>query len=120
MPCASPASAGLSLRLSETKGSTAAKAYQSAARNISQRMASASMPFCHRAIRRRSLSEMVVQVVVSMVIIGSRGLRVGGIGAASGRRRQEIHLVLGGMSHHLLRIGEIWMRSNSSFSDRVG
>jgi hypothetical protein len=50
---------------------------------------------------------MDVQVVVSMVIIGSRGLRVDGIGVASGGRRQEVDLVFGGTSHDLLRIGEI-------------
>ena len=114
MPCARPASAGLSLSVSDTNGSTAANAYQSAARKISHRMASVSIPFCQLAILCRSVSAILVQVMV-----GPRGLekRQERCQAGGGRKLTSCSAAMRTTS---AGSGRLWMRSNSSFSDRVG
>src|SRR5579871_3120380 len=105
MPWARPASAGLSCSVSETNGSTAANAYQSAARKISHRMASTSIHFCQVEMRCRSVSETVVQVVM-MVLVGLElNDRVWQSG--SGRRWQEIDFMLGRNAHDFLRVGQV-------------
>src|ERR1700759_868666 len=103
MPWARPASAGLSLSVSDTNGSTAANAYQSAARKISHRMASASIHFCQLAILRRSVSAMLVQVMIDPRF--GKCLREGKF--VSGRRRQEIDFVFGSDANHLCRVRKV-------------
>src|SRR5690349_11488911 len=122
MPCASPDCAGSSRSVSEMKGMTAAKAYQSAARKISQVSASAKMPACQRLTRDLSVSESVSQFILrSPVPDGCSTMRLCGApllvacplrpetggSRTSERRRQEIDFVLCGDAHHLGRVADI-------------
>src|ERR1700691_514721 len=123
MPWAKPACHGSRWMLSETKVSTAAKPYQSAARKISAITASARMPHCQWVIRARCAS-VIVSKDVDIGFPFPQGFDLRTVAqphcpellhyCSKFRRRpppsfwrQEIDLVFSRDAYHLRRIGEI-------------
>src|ERR1700761_8658057 len=107
MPWARPASAGFRFRVCEMKGITAANAYQSPARNISQTKASVSIHFCQVLMRAWSASERVLKFMVGPFCHWLKFGKNSARRERSSRRRQEIDLVFGGDANDLYRIRNI-------------